>query len=151
MEFLSPIGTSAIDSVKKTDLSTSATAALFNHFHFTIQVVQQQQGHGSEGKERRRFSPLSWLPSFSLFLPVCCRGVCRRGEAHWTRIIKNIQQLYWAPLFSKRGPIEAYNVNLIFLKKNQRGGPFCVEIFFISDFTQVSCANYSAKLEKKKF
>ena len=31
----------------------------------TIQVVvaEPQQGHGSEGKERRRFSPFSWLPS----------------------------------------------------------------------------------------
>ena len=46
------------------------------------------------------------------------------------------------PFVLKKGPNRGMKCQFDILEKNSNGGPFYVENFFISDFTQVSSANF---------
>ena len=53
------------------------------------------------------------------------------------------------PFVSKKGTNRGIKCQFDILEKNPKGGPFYVENFFISDFTQVSCANFLGHKESK--
>ena len=54
-----------------------------------------------------------------------------------------------SPFVSKQGPNRGIKCQFDVLEKIPKGGPFYVENFFISDFTQVSCANFLGHKDSK--
>ena len=50
---------------------------------------------------------------------------------------------------SKKGTNRGIKCQFDILEKNPKGGPFYVKNFFISDFTQVSCANFLGHKDSK--
>ena len=53
------------------------------------------------------------------------------------------------PFVLKKGPNRGIKCQFDILEKNPKGGPFYVENFSISDFTQVSCANFLGHKDTK--
>ena len=72
---------------------------------------------------------------------------CRRrtlGQNHKKHSIALL-----GPFVLKKGPNRGIKCQFDILEKKPKGGPFYIQIFFISDFTQVSCANFLANKDSK--
>ena len=69
---------------------------------------------------------------------------CTLGQNHKKHSIALL-----VPFVSKKGTNRGIKCQFDILEKNPKGGPFYVKNFFISDFTQVSCANFLGHKDSK--